>query len=66
MKITRKQFEKAKDSLPQLQKAQDLVNTWEQAVASMGPSLAGLEVVEIEGDAVQGFAVKAKRKEHAT
>ncbi len=32
MKITKEQYQKAKDSLPKLRKVEELVKTWEKAV----------------------------------
>lgn len=63
MKITRRQYAKAVDSLPQLRKAEEIITAWDGALASLGSALQGLEVIEIEGDPQSGFAVKARRKE---
>lgn len=62
MKITRKQYLKAVECLPQLRKAEETVAAWQAALDSLGPAVDGLEVIEIEGSREAGFSVKARSK----
>ena len=59
MRITREQYEKAKSSLPKLQKAQETITVWDKTLASLGDAIKNLDVTEIGDDG----SITARQKE---
>jgi len=62
MKITKEQYQKAKDILPKLRKAEDLVKTWEKAVEGERREVTS---VNVEGNEVELTCRKEVRREDA-
>lgn len=67
MKLTKKSYDKAKADLPKLRKAEETVRQWDEAIASLGQAIAGVDVTEIEiGGLFPSFTGRRKEVDGAS
>ena len=60
MKLTKKQYDKAVEVLPELRKAEETIKAWTDALKALGPVVEHVDVLEIETD---DMSFRSKSKE---